>query len=331
MTTIPRAAVRGALALPRMRPLGDPTLSFGGEWRFSLPQVDIRADLIALYAAVLDTFCVNRWRDPARQAPQRPRAPELSPAPVAGAPQAAPAAAPPSPVRPIAAVIRSTPRDRKIAGVCALAGAAALSWIVLSNLPPSFSEQHASRAAKTADSSATGLVKPAEPAVQAAAASAPAPGSTNMSAGTNETALAAARVEPEAMAASSPVAVAVATAAQPHRSAGLDEHVPMPRHETEPVMRADNVVRHPPVPAAAQHRAEQQTARAVSQPAADAATAQPAVPQLPAAADTATAAAKPSVNTGAYAAQVPGYAKDTTWVNHMTQRRITDMPDQFTK
>ena len=59
------------------------------------------------------------------------------------------------------------------------------------------------------------------------------------------------------------------------------------------------------------------------------ATSQAAAPAMQDAASAAVAATKPAAQPRNYAAQIPGYAKDTTWVNHVTQRRITDSPNQF--
>ncbi|WP_207002969.1 hypothetical protein [Trinickia mobilis] len=324
MTTLPRAVIRGALALPRMRPLGDPTPSFGSEWRFSLPQVDFRADFPTLYAAVLETFCVNRrWQtakpDAQRTAEKPTPAPAPSAEPVSTAPKAAPIS-PAPPVRPIATAIRSTPRERKIGAACALAGAAVLSWIVLSHLPPSPTERYAARGGDASRGSTEGPIEPAEPAVQiSTAAGAPA-----------------------TMAAKDKPATELASAAPleplPQPSTHTDEHAPMPRHRAEPAVRPETVVRRPPLPATlpptAPIYADQQAERAAGQSVADASaaqqeTSQPAAPAEPDSESTAVAAARPAAAPGRHAAGLPGYAKDTTWVNHVTHRRITDSPNQF--
>src|SRR5579863_3857926 len=237
MTTLSRAAVEGTLAMPRMRPLGDPTLSFGGEWRFSLPQVDFRTDFPALYAAVLETFCANRWlkadKPAARRTPETQASSLASSAAAICAPSQAAPIAPPSPVRPIAAAIHSTPRERKIGAACALAGAAVLSWIVLAHLPPSFTAQHAARTSPAAGGSTEGFIKPA--------------------------------TKP---------ASALPLVLQPELSNPSEEHVPLPRHPAEPAVRPETVVRRPPLPATlapiAHGYADQAAEHAAGQSAADA-------------------------------------------------------------
>jgi hypothetical protein len=149
MITLSRAAVEGSLALPRMRPLGNPTLSFGGEWRVTMPKVDFRAELPALYAAVLHTFCVNPRRGRAASKPEAPREPKAAaPAPVSS--HAASPVARPAPV-----IISSSYRERMAGGVCALTGAVLLSWIILSHMPPD---------EPVLGPSATEYAEPAEPA-----------------------------------------------------------------------------------------------------------------------------------------------------------------------
>jgi hypothetical protein len=399
-----------------MRPLGDPTLSFGGEWQFSLPQVDFRADFPALYAAVLETFCMNRWRHPAKPASQRKASRQDAPAaakPISAA-KAAAAGVPPSPARPIAAVIRSTPRERKIGAICALTGSVALAWIIVSHLPPSFEAKHASRGTAIAENSTvSAIVKTGEPPAHiAAAASTPAmpvpaevkemaaanaaPAETrveqHVAASTNPSMATAANSQPTAndishaqtqpvprvaaasaptaavasnpakaldmpraatpaprlaAAASAPASVstndkpaaklALAPAPQLQASAHSDEHVPMPRHPAEPVMRPELVVRRPPLPETlppGAHFYAGQQASTAGQTVADATPSQqdpqqPVAPAKPDAPSIAAAATQPAADPGRYAAQIPGYAKDTTWVSHMTHRRITDSPDQF--
>jgi hypothetical protein len=148
MTTLSRAAVEGSLALPRMRPLGHPTPSFGGEWRVTRPKAGFRADLPALYAAVLHTFCVSPRRNRAASKPEAPREPKAAvPAPVA---------------RPAPVIISSSHRERMAGGVCALTGAALLSWIMLSHTPPH---------EPVLRPSATEYAEPAKPAPSVAATS----------------------------------------------------------------------------------------------------------------------------------------------------------------
>ncbi|CAB3763833.1 hypothetical protein [Paraburkholderia solisilvae] len=58
-TPIPFTVVEGAVALPSLRPLGPLSQSFGHEWALLPPNVSLRAELKALYAAMLRTFCLS--------------------------------------------------------------------------------------------------------------------------------------------------------------------------------------------------------------------------------------------------------------------------------
>ncbi|MGV2288942.1 hypothetical protein AAHK20_09520 [Trinickia sp. YCB016] len=278
-----------------------------------------------------------------------------------------------------------------------------LSWIVLSHLPPSFTEQHAARTRPEPSETAADLMKPVGPPIQiATATSTPATPDTKPTAvaqvrekaastavaskpvavaatsqaakdvppvetqpnprvaaasaptievasGRSETknvAQAEARVAQRPAIASAQAAVAakdkpateLASALPPAPSTPSEEHVPMPRHPAKRASRPETVVSRPPLPAtlpptkhvyvdqAAEHAAGQSIAAAANM---QQATSQAAAPAKPDAASAAVAATKPAAQPRNYAAQIPGYAKDTTWVNHVTQRRITDSPDQF--
>jgi hypothetical protein len=131
MSTFQFVQVEGALALPHIRPLAHLPASFGREWTLTPPHFSLRAELRALYAAILNTVCLSAeafraavgWGDDHRPASQPPR------------PVAAPVAAP-------AGHARSTPKhtspfeQRKLAGgAVALGGATLLAWIVASHAP----------------------------------------------------------------------------------------------------------------------------------------------------------------------------------------------------
>jgi hypothetical protein len=59
MSTIPLTLVEGAIAMPRLRPLRLVPTSFGRDWALRPPARNWRAELKALYAAVLHTFCLT--------------------------------------------------------------------------------------------------------------------------------------------------------------------------------------------------------------------------------------------------------------------------------
>jgi hypothetical protein len=146
MSTIPFTLIQGSLALPRLRPLAQLPTPFGRDWSLLPPGYSVRAELRALYAAMLRTFCLSdeamralcNWR-PLRGSSLEDGGPEETV--VASA--MAQAAALDLPPRPIAAPLFETVRvPRKPApakgtspwlgmagGVCALSGAAVLAWI----------------------------------------------------------------------------------------------------------------------------------------------------------------------------------------------------------
>jgi hypothetical protein len=59
MSTIPLTLVEGAIAMPRLRPLRLVPTSFGRDWALRPPARNWRAEIKALYAAVLHTFCLT--------------------------------------------------------------------------------------------------------------------------------------------------------------------------------------------------------------------------------------------------------------------------------
>jgi hypothetical protein len=58
-TTIPFTLIEGAMALPSTRPLGPVSRTLGREWALLPPNVSLRIELKALYTAVLRTFCLS--------------------------------------------------------------------------------------------------------------------------------------------------------------------------------------------------------------------------------------------------------------------------------
>ncbi len=142
MSTFQFIQVEGALALPHIRPLACLPASFGREWALMPPHFSMRAELRALYAAIMHTVCLSAeafcaavgWGDEHRPALQPPR------------PAAAPVGAPAGRV----ADARSTPEAwpkrtpkhasslqprRLTGGAVAIGGAALLAWIVASHAP----------------------------------------------------------------------------------------------------------------------------------------------------------------------------------------------------
>jgi len=144
MSTFPFVQVQGALALPHIRPLARLPVSFGREWALTPPHSSLRAELRALYAAILRTVCLSaeafraaaRWDTCHIPAPRshRPVA-----APIGSQTDCGPTAA-------RAAYAASSPatslghkppieQHRLAGGAVAIGGAALLAWIVGSHAP----------------------------------------------------------------------------------------------------------------------------------------------------------------------------------------------------
>lgn len=59
MSTIPFTLIEGAIAMPRLRPLDRLPTPFGRDWTLLPPGQSWRSEIKALYAAVLRTFCMS--------------------------------------------------------------------------------------------------------------------------------------------------------------------------------------------------------------------------------------------------------------------------------
>lgn len=134
MSTFQFVQVEGALALPHIRPLAHLPASFGREWALTPPHFSLRAELRALYAAIMRTVClsadafraaVGRGDDhrPASQPPRPVAAPVAAPAG-----RAAEAGSTPERTSPLE-------QRRVTGGAVAIGGAALLAWIVASHAP----------------------------------------------------------------------------------------------------------------------------------------------------------------------------------------------------
>ncbi|TAL92311.1 MAG: hypothetical protein EPN73_25310 [Paraburkholderia sp.] len=139
MSTIPLTLIEGAMALPRTHPLERLPRSFGREWALLPPNVSFRAELKALYAAMLHTFCLSAdaIRSACRWEPLKAkRAGPATASPVSVAPDspAPPACAAHVDLRisPVAPPVSNRKR-MVLGGACAVGGAAVLAWIALSS------------------------------------------------------------------------------------------------------------------------------------------------------------------------------------------------------
>jgi hypothetical protein len=152
-TTIPLTLIEGSMALPSLSPLGrllPPP--FGRDWALLPPGYSLRAELKALYAAVLRTFCLNaetiralcQWESrrlpPAASSGFTSVAPSITvfDAPVDESLRLSTEAAAFSPVS--APVTSASPRVAQAhwgalaGGACALGGAAMLAWVAFDHL-----------------------------------------------------------------------------------------------------------------------------------------------------------------------------------------------------
>lgn len=150
MSTIPLTLIEGAMALPSLRPLDALPAPFGRDWALRPPGHSLRAELKALYAAMLRTFCLSeetmlslgkwdaweRWRAEAADgrdepAPADEGAAERAQSELARTPADRVGAAMSSNTLKGAA---STHRRMIAGGACALGGAAVLTWLAFGHL-----------------------------------------------------------------------------------------------------------------------------------------------------------------------------------------------------
>lgn len=156
MSTIPFTPIEGYLALPRIRPLVHVPAPFGRDWALLPPGYSLRAELKALYAAMLRTFCLSDQaiRSLCRWSPlgeQRAIAPEHEPGSAAipaqatsfdASPETAMHAADATPA--VASIVGPAYGTRArgygnhwgalAGGACVIGGAAVLGWVGFDHL-----------------------------------------------------------------------------------------------------------------------------------------------------------------------------------------------------
>ncbi|MDQ7978770.1 hypothetical protein QYH69_16095 [Paraburkholderia sp. SARCC-3016] len=206
-TNIPFTLVEGAVALPPLRPLGPLSRTLGREWALLPPNVSLRVELKALYAAMLRTFCLSsqairsmcRWEPLSAQndasdagdaalatavgaLSQRDKAPTVHASSHAAGVAGSPAAT--AGVKPGARPLPYTPRrtsNLKAGSAVAIGGAAMLAWIVLdhphreyvNSAAPAAIGAASSRAAQHAEPSKTVAIASVDQAGHAASAGNP--------------------------------------------------------------------------------------------------------------------------------------------------------------
>jgi hypothetical protein len=365
MSTIPFTPIQGDLAMPRLRPLGHVPASFGRDWALLPPGYSLRAELKALYAAMLRTFCMSDQaiRSLCRWSPSEERRATEAPAPLFEKPfdaaaqmAAAAAAVPPVLPRAYATAVRESGHhwSALAGGACVLGGTAMLGWIGFDHLMHRDTATHMDFAGKVSHERDSRSVKPQPPAVVTARTvdNAAASTSTAVAASTPAFSSAAPRFAPASRSASASAPISM----------------PVPASNAASTLRftsahvfADKTVSHrrQPVREESRKQVEQihsRTARlAVANPS----------PHATAIAGEVTHSAIPKVAVnaspklsaaGAYSPAAPArlgvdeyagvsmsaatHVRDiaptastsgTEWMNHLSQRRVTDVPDQFAK
>ncbi|TDN68915.1 hypothetical protein [Paraburkholderia sp. BL10I2N1] len=169
MSTIPLTLIEGHIALPRARPFDGLPVPFGREWALLPPNFSVRPQLKALYAAMLRTFCLSadairslcRWES-------HPAADQAN----VGAQAAVLVSTGDRLVTSTETVVASvapSPSTRKRAalagGAAAAGGIALLTWIALKNTPV-----HLVQDVARPDTTARPVAQPLQPEAQTAAA-----------------------------------------------------------------------------------------------------------------------------------------------------------------
>ncbi|MFM0619105.1 hypothetical protein PQR37_34150 [Paraburkholderia nemoris] len=346
-TTIPLTLIEGSMALPCVSSFGrllPPP--FGRDWALLPPVRSLRAELKALYAAMLRTFCISeqaihsfcKW-EPLR---------EWAPATAATATvfgvsvdEAAQTSAEAAAFAPVSAPAEAAPRGTSkhwgalAGGACALGGAAMLAWIAFGHL----TQRHSNSELKTA-----GKVPVRQEAQLANRHSFDAAVTPDATANNRASALAPSAVK-----------IVKPSTATPAR-APADNTVSRYRDK----QRKGAVTSHERSGRSSQPTIATQSSRQLSH-------IEPSnyeVPQFAALANAQRTSAKPSsagpysplapsrLGTDEYAAMTlsagthlrkiappsrpasstnPSEVNGTEWINHMSQRRVTEVPDQFTK
>lgn len=396
-TTIPLTLIEGSMALPRVSPFGRQLPApFGRDWALLPPGRSLRAELKALYAAMLRTFCVSErtihsfcnWEPLSEWTSARAGVAGVAgAATVSGAPldEAAQTCAEAAAFTPVSApAFETAPSGTPIhwgtlaGGACAFGGAAILAWIAFGHLTQHHTTSDVETTAKSAIRQETPLanrhspddaVTPYATANSRVAALAPSAASSHAHvAGASGSVPASPQILPNALAATplrdfpassaakivAPVTatpartmagssvsrrgdkqrkgavtpherksggnsrVAISTQLSP-RSPPRLSHIKSTHHEVPPITESANTQRTSSKPSSAgpysplapsQLGTGEYTSITLS-----------ARTHLPNIAPPSRPAS--SINPSAIGA--------TEWINHMSQRRVTETPDQFTK
>jgi hypothetical protein len=393
-TTIPLTLIEGSMALPSLAPLGrllPPP--FGRDWALLPPGYSLRAELKALYAAVLRTFCLNaetiralcQWESrrlpPTASSGLTSAAPSTTvfDTPVDESLRMSTEAAPFSPVSVPAAP--ASPRGAPLhwgalaGGACALGGAAMLAWVAfdhlaqrhtISDVKPAakapvrqeaqLAPRHSFDAAAVANATANNRAAVLAPSaasspvyVAGASGSTPAPASPEILPNT----LAAAPLRD--FTASPATKIVTPVNATPARAtAGKNVSRRQDKQRKDAANRYERSNHRSQLTIAT--RLAPQLPRTSPMNAEVSQIAVPAIVQrttpAPSSAGPYSPLAPSQLGTGEYASMTtsaathlrniappprpassinPPGTSGTEWINHMSQRRVTEVPDQFTK
>jgi hypothetical protein len=374
MSTTPFTQIQGYLAMPRLRPLGHVPASFGRDWALLPPGYSLRAELKALYAAMLRTFCMSdqairslcRWSpsDERRAAAAAAAAPVCEKPLVDATAQTATAAASvqPVPLHAYATAARGPGHhwSALAGGACVLGGAAMLGWIGFEHLTHRGTADHADFAGKVSDErdSQPAKIRPQPAATTRATDGAAASGSAAVAASKAALSHAATKLvtaSPPA-AAKAPIASSTSTPALRFTPAahGFADKTVSPRRK---LVREKSAAQHDRIqPRTARFAATNQTSHvavsALDMPRGAIPKVAANVPPKPSAAGAYSPLAPARLGVDEYAgvsmsaathvrdiAPLPRTGSSnnasgnsgTEWMNHLSQRRVTDVPDQFAK
>jgi hypothetical protein len=384
MLTFPFIQVEGSMALPRVRPLDRIPVSFGREWMLTPPHFSLRAEIRALYAAIMRTICLSgeAFREIGRWDLQHGLFP--TPSAVPARPRATiKVSLPPAKAKapPPFDVVRSplqrhvpTPGAHKLAGsACAIGGAALLAWIVASHTPNGTHEAATAVDAsptRNADDTASQRLADTRAAHERTNASAAATdAATGASQAATQTAsqktyaIDAAQRPSQRAASAATSGAAGSTAAQPSTTRpdyAAASHPSTPlratlsgrttqtaegrAHKTRESVRGrasrERIVGVPRVESS-RHAAHSFAPHRVAPPVtthrtlgtySEASSYSPRQPSVRQDDEYASIATYANTHTAARPASRPSVPVDSTeWVNHLSQRRVTEIPDRFGK
>ena len=400
MSTIPFTPIEGYLALPRVRPLVHVPAPFGRDWALLPPGYSLRAELKALYAAMLRTFCLSdqairslcRWSPLgeqsavvasdapgsaaiAVQAEDLAASPEtiaqMADGPVAGASAVAPA---------YGATARGYGNHWGVlaGGACVVGGAAVLVWIGLDHLAnlqtagpvrglvPTQPDSRIAdvRPRVMADAPVVGHARVKAPATNTASATTAAAASASASARASASASALASLPPtHAPSASSAVGATrsrtasgrapVEALASTSARISADQTGSVRHHPLREQSAGQQEQKRPHNPRfASANRSSHAAAIGIDLPGTAAPTVAAGMPPGLSAAGRYSPAAPARLGVDEYAdltmsaairrhdiASLSRVGSSTTasgnggteWINHLSQRRVTEIPDQFAK